>query len=212
MSNFIVGLTGGIGSGKSTAARHFAALGVPVVDADLVARELVAPGSPALREIHARFGDEILRADGGLDRARLRELVFADPDRRRALEAILHPRVYAEMARRIAALDAPYCIAVIPLLLETGRRAFVDRVLVVDSSEALQRARARRRDGVTATVVNAVMRAQVDRPTRRASADDIIDNDGDLAALQRQVEVLHHRYLALAAADGRPRPLHDPRH
>lgn len=196
----IIGLTGGIGSGKSTVARYFAELGVPIVDADVVARELVAPGSPALREIRAEFGDEVLRADGGLDRARLRELVFADAVRRRALEAILHPRVYAEMARRIAALAAPYCIAVVPLLLETGRRDFVDRVLVVDAAEDVQRARAQRRDGATAESVQAVMQSQLERSARRRAADDVIENHADLAALRQHVEALHRRYLALAAA------------
>lgn len=196
----IIGLTGGIGSGKSTVARYFAELGVPIVDADVVARELVAPGSPALREIRAEFGDEVLNTDGGLDRGRLRELVFADADRRRALEAILHPRVYAEMARRVAALDTPYCIAVVPLLLETGRRDFVDRVLVVDAAEDVQRARAQRRDGATAEGVQAVMQSQLERSARRRAADDVIENDADLAALRHYVEALHRRYLALAAA------------
>lgn len=196
----IIGLTGGIGSGKSTVARYFAELGVPIVDADVVARELVAPGSPALREIGAEFGDEVLNTDGGLDRGRLRELVFADADRRRALEAILHPRVYAEMARRIAAFDAPYCIAVVPLLLETGRRDYVDRVLVVDAAEDVQRTRAQRRDGATAEGVQAVMQSQLERSARRRAADDVIENDADLAALRHHVEALHRRYLALAAA------------
>ena len=199
----VIGLTGGIGSGKSTVAQYFSELGVPVIDADVVARDVVVPGSEALRDIVAHFGTDVLRPDGTLDRARLRQHVFNNAAERRALEAILHPRIYDEMRRRIRLLRAPYCIAVIPLLLETGGRGFVDRVLVVDTSESLQRARAERRDGVTAEAVDAVMRAQVDRETRRRAADDLVSNDGDLDALKRETEALHRRYLALAsAADG----------
>ena len=198
----VIGLTGGIGSGKSTVARYFAELGVPVIDADVVSRDLVAPGGDALREIVARFGRDLLHADGTLDRARLRERVFRHPAERRALEDILHPRIYEEMRRRMRSLRATYCIAVIPLLLETGQRGFVDRLLVVDTSETVQRERAQRRDGVGAEQVDAVMRAQVDRETRLRAADDVIANEGDLDALQRATEALHRRYLALASAAG----------
>jgi len=196
----IIGLTGGIGSGKSTVARYFERLGVPVIDAAVVARDVVSPGSDALHDIVECFGDEVLHPDRTLDRGRLRTLVFDDPERRAVLERILHPRIYAEMRRRIAALSAPYCIAVIPLLLETGRRDFVDRVLVIDVSEELQRARVEKRDRTDAAMVTAIMQAQVDRDSRRRAADDLISNDGDLAALERQAAALHHRYLALAAA------------
>ena len=198
----VIGLTGGIGSGKSTVARYFAEFGVPVIDADVVSRDLVAPGGDALREIVARFGRDVLHADGTLERTRLRERVFRHPAERRALEDILHPRIYEEMRRRIRSLRAPYCIAVIPLLLETGQRGFVDRLLVVDTSETLQRARAQRRDGVGAEQVDAVMRAQVDRETRLRAADDVIANEGDIHALQRETAALHRRYLALATAAG----------
>lgn len=198
----VIGLTGGIGSGKSTVARYFAELGVPVIDADAVSRELVARGGDALREIVARFGHDVLHTDGTLDRARLRERVFHHPAERRALEDILHPRIYEEMRRRIRSLRAPYCIAVIPLLLETGQRGFVDRLLVVDTSETLQRVRAQRRDGVGAEQVDAVMRAQIDRETRLRAADDVIGNEGGLDALKRETEGLHRRYLALASAAG----------
>lgn len=195
----IIGLTGGIGSGKSTVARYFERLGAPVIDADVVARDVVSPGSDALHDVVERFGDGVLHPDGTLDRGRLRTLVFDDPERRTVLERILHPRIYAEMKRRIAALSAPYCIAVIPLLLETGRRDFVDRVLVIDVPEELQRARAQARDRTDAATVTAIMQAQVDRASRRRAADDLISNDGDLAALERQAATLHHRYLTLAA-------------
>jgi len=195
----IIGLTGGIGSGKSTVAHYFEQLGVPVIDADVVARDIVSPGSDALHDIVTRFGNEVLRPDGTLDRGRLRALVFDVPERRAALEGILHPRIYAEMRRRIAALSAPYCIAVIPLLLETDRRDFVDRVLVIDVSEELQRARVEKRDRADAAMVTAIMQAQVDRDSRRRAADDLISNDGDLAALERQAAALHQRYLTLAA-------------
>lgn len=195
----VIGLTGGIGSGKSTVARCFFMLGVPVVDADDVARDVVAPGSDGLREIIEHFGNGILHADGSLDRAQLRKLIFEHPAQRRVLEDILHPRIYAEMRRRISALAAPYCLAVIPLLLETGQRHFVDRVLVVDVADDVQRARARSRDRATAAEIDAVMRTQLDRQTRLAAADDIIDNSVDAHHLERQVQQLHRRYLALAA-------------
>lgn len=198
----VIGLTGGIGSGKSTVARYFAQLGVPVIDADAVARDLVAPGGDTFHEIVAQFGADVLRPDGALDRARLRERVFQHPAERRALEDILHPRIYEEMRRQIMLLRAPYCVAVIPLLLETGRRDFVDRVLVVDASETLQRTRAQHRDGASAEEVDAVMRAQVNRETRRRAANDIISNEEDFEALKRETEVLHRRYLAMASAEG----------
>ena len=153
----IIGLTGGIGSGKSTVAEYIAQLGVPVIDSDRISRELVVPGSPALGEIAAAFGPEMILEDGTLDRSRLRRQVFADPQQRRRLEAILHPRIYAEMRRRIQALDTPYCVLVIPLLLETGATAMVDRVLVVDAPESLQRQRVKRRGGMEDETLEAVL-------------------------------------------------------
>lgn len=194
----IIGLTGGIGSGKSTAARCFAELGVPIIDADEVAREAVLPGSEGLRELTEHFGGDMLNADGTLDRARLRKLIFSDPTQRHALEDILHPRIYTDMRRRIAELSAPYCLAVLPLLVETGEYHFVDRILVVDVAEEVQRARAQARDGASAETIDAMMQAQTSRDTRLAAADDIIDNSADQAHLRQQISTLHRRYLALA--------------
>jgi dephospho-CoA kinase len=195
----IVGLTGGIASGKSTVAALFRSLGVPVVDADEAAREAVAPGSEGLAAVRAHFGDEVLAPDGTLDRARMRRLVFADPQARRALEAIVHPEVRRIMDARLACADAPYAISMVPLLLETGQEHGVDRVLVVDLSPQEQVARARTRDGSSREVLEGVLRAQVDRETRLRLADDVIHNDGPPDVLRTQVEALHHRYLELAA-------------
>jgi len=195
-----IALTGGIGTGKSIAAGYFAELGVPVIDADRLARELVVPGSPALLEIVAAFGPEVLGAEGELDRARLRHLVFSSPERRRRLEAILHPRIYAEMGRRAQALHAPYCILVIPLLLETGETAIADRILVVDAPEALQRKRVRARDGLNDAEFEAVLQAQVSRADRLRNADDVLVNDREPAQLKAAVAALHRRYLQRAAA------------
>ena len=193
-----IGLTGGIGSGKSTVAGYFADLGVPVIDADQLARELVAPGSPALAEIIAAFGGEMLLKDGNLDRKRLRQVIFADPRQRQRLESILHPLIYAEMRRRVETLQAPYCLLVIPLLLERGGTEFVDRILVVDVPESLQRERVHSRDGMSDGEIEAIRRTQVERAARLGAADDIISNDADLPHLRQQVTALHHRYLTLA--------------
>ena len=196
----IIGLTGGIGSGKSTVAGCFAQHGVPVIDADQLARELVAPGSPALNEIIAIFGPNILLPDGSLDRSQLRQRVFADPDQKRRLEAILHPRVYTELRYRTQALRTPYCIWVVPLLLETGGTALVDRVLVVDAPESLQRQRVLTREGMNETTFDAILRSQANRAERLRAADDVIVNNSDLSQLQQQVTALHHRYQDLANA------------
>lgn len=209
----VIGLTGGIGSGKSTVASIFAGFGAPIVDADVVARDMVLPGSDGLRGITEHFGNGVLHADGTLDRGHLRKLVFDNPVQRRALESILHPWIYAELHRRISALTSPYCIAVIPLLLETGQRHFVDRVLVVDVPEEVQRTRAQVRDGAPVGTIDAVMQAQLDRKTRLAAADDIIDNTVSPSQLTQQILDLHHRYLALAdSAPGTKLPLRGPRH
>ncbi len=196
----VVGLTGGIGSGKSTVAERFAARGVPVIDMDAIARELTAPGRPALDEIAAAFGPDILEPGGGLDRAALRRKIFADPGARRRLEAILHPRIRAEVERRLRELDVPYAVVVIPLLVESGQRDLVDRVLVVDAPEDLQVRRAMARDGIGADEARAVLAAQAGRRERLAAADDVIANDGGLDALDRAVAALHRHYLDLAAA------------
>jgi dephospho-CoA kinase len=193
-----IGLTGGIGCGKTRVANLFAEQGVPVLDSDLIARELVEPGTAALAEIVRVFGDGVLLA-GCLNRALLRTLVFQDAERKRQLEAILHPAIYRELRIRIERLQAPYCILAIPLLLETGQRAFVDRVLVVDSAPELQMARVMRRDHLDEASVRQIMVTQASRADRLAAADDVVDNNDGLEALRLQVGRLHRRYVALAS-------------
>jgi dephospho-CoA kinase len=195
----VVGLTGGIGSGKTAVSDRFARLGVPVIDADRLSRELVAKGQPALAEIAATFGSGVLSPGGGLDRAALGQRVFPDPAARRCLEQILHPRIRAAMQARIAALDAPYVILVIPLLLETGQTDLVDRVLVVDATPEQQRARIRQRDGFSEARIEQILAAQTDRASRLAAADDVIRNDGTPADLDPAVAALHAKYLAISA-------------
>lgn len=197
-----VGLTGGIGCGKSTVARTFAALGVPVIDADLIARELVRPGSPALAAIVRAFGPGVLTVSGELDRRALRERVFRDPEARARLEALLHPLVREAIAARRREIRAPYCLIVVPLLIEAGMTDLVDRVLVVDCDPEQQLKRVCARDGVEPAQVRAIMQAQADRGTRLAAADDVIENRGSEAELERSVRALHRRYLDLAAAGG----------
>jgi len=202
----IVGLTGGIGSGKSTVAERFAARGVPCIDADQLTRELVEPGTPLLAQIAATFGPDTLTADGRLDRRRLRERVFANPAERRRLEGLMHPAVHAAMHTRMAALDAPYCLLVIPLLVETGGQKRVHRVLVVDVDAATQRERTMARDQVPTAQVDAILATQASRDQRLAVADDVIDNRGDPDALDAQVAQLHRRYLELANSRDWPSP------
>lgn len=192
-----IGLTGGVGSGKSTASRFFAELDVPVIDADQLARELVTPDSPALSQIVNRFGTSVLN-HGELDRARLRERIFQDPAARDALEAILHPAIRQEIGRRVSQLSAPYCIIAIPLLVERHWDSDVDRVLVIDATPERQIARTEARDGVSRAAVEGMLRAQASREERLARADDIIENNGELAHLREQVKMLHERYLARA--------------
>lgn len=196
----VIGLTGGIGSGKTTVSDRFAQIGVPVVDTDQLARELVEPGRPALAEIVAHFGLNCLDDRGQLHRARLRERVFADPDGRRQLEAILHPRIRALMQERVAALAAPYCLVVIPLLAETGMTDWVDRILVVDAPETEQIRRVMARDQIDELQARRILAAQASRAQRLALADDVLENVGDLEQLDRQIAILHQRYLAFAAA------------
>ena len=190
-----IGLTGGIGSGKSAASAHFARLGAEVIDTDLLSRELVAPGQPALTEIVDTFGERVLERSGRLDRARLREHIFADPAARSALERILHPRIREAMLGRAACSSAPYVIFVIPLLFETGQQPLVDRVLVIDVPEAVQRARVGARDELEDSQIDRILEAQVDRDTRLHGADDVICNDGSLEDLRTAVEQLHQRYM-----------------
>ena len=200
MATFIVGLTGGIGSGKTAASDWFKSRGIAIVDADVVSREVVEPGTPALAEIAAHFGAGVLQADGRLDRAALRRLVFAEPAERQWLERLLHPRIAAEILRQLQAAPTPYAILASPLLFETGQKDFVRRTLLVDVPEELQLARTTRRDGVDEQQVRAIMAAQMPRADRRARADDIVSNTGTLETLYAQLEPLHARYLALAAA------------
>ncbi|MCP5158787.1 MAG: dephospho-CoA kinase [Gammaproteobacteria bacterium] len=196
----VVGLTGGIGSGKTVVSDHFATrLGVPVIDTDLIARELVEPGQPALAEIATEFGAECLDDRGHLDRVRLREQVFVNQVGRRRLEAILHPRIRAVARQRIAALKAPYCLLVIPLLAETGMTELVDRVLVVDTPEAEQIRRVIARDQINETQARRILAAQASRAQRLALADEVLENFGDLAKLALPIADLHRHYLRLAA-------------
>ena len=197
-----VGLTGGIASGKSTVAKYFGALGVPILDSDQIARDVVEPGQPPLERLVERFGRSILTSDGHLDRPALRNIVFSDPKARADLEALTHPAIGAAMEAQSAAAGGPYQILVIPLLVEKNLVAHVDRVLVVDCAEELQIRRLRERDGSTSEQVGAILRAQVPRAVRLKAADDVLSNDTDLGAVRAQVAALHTRYLELAA---RPR-------
>ena len=203
MSDYFIGLTGGIASGKSALEKAFAKQGVVVADADLLAREVVAPGEPALAAVVERFGAGVLQTDGQLDRAALRVRVFGDPDQRRALEAILHPAIRARLEAICRAAPGPYAIATVPLLTEGGGRAaypWLHRILVVDTPAAVQKARLMQRDGIDATLADQMMAAQASRAERLALADDIVVNDGDLAHLQRAADQLHARYVALASS------------
>ena len=201
MARYTVALTGGIASGKSEVERRFRALGVHVADADIAAREVVAPGTPGLAEVVHAFGPEALGPDGAMDRAAMRRRVFADADARRRLEAIIHPRVRAALRAACEAAPGPYAIAAIPLYAEAGADAYapwVDRVLVVDVPVELQLARLLKRDGIDEALAWKMIRAQATREQRLAVADDVIENDGPLEALDAEVARLHGRYLHLA--------------
>lgn len=198
----IIGVTGGIASGKSTVALAFAALGVPWVDADDVAREIVEPGEPALAEIAERHGEGVLQADGSLDRRALREIVFAEPDERRWLESVTHPRIRERIIAHLERLQtegAPYVLLVSPLLFESGQSEMVDRCLVIDVPESLQIARTAARDGVNEAQARAIIAAQMPRNERLARADDVIDNSTGEADLDAQVAELDRRYREVAA-------------
>ncbi len=196
---FVVGLTGGIGSGKSAAADEFARLGATVVDTDAIAHELTRAGGAAIPAVRREFGDDAIGADGAMDRAKVRARVFADPAAKKRLEAILHPMIRAESERRIGAATGPYVVHVVPLLVESrDYRERVQRVLVVDCQEDIQIARVQARSKLAADEVRAIIASQVPRAARLAAADDVIDNSGTIAALRKQVAALHERYLALA--------------
>lgn len=195
-----IGLTGGIASGKSTVAAMFADLGVPVIDTDVIARQVVEPGQPGFDAVVERFGTDILTPDGHIDRRRLRGVVFEKVDERRALEAILHPLIRARTLETAQEAGGPYQVLVVPLLVETGFDALVDRVLVVDCPEDRQQARLLGRDGETPERVEQMLAAQIGRDERLAAADDIVDNAGSLDETRERVAGLHARYLRIARA------------
>ena len=200
MSDFVVGLTGGIGSGKSAAADCFAALGIAVVDTDAIAHRLTGAGGAAMPALRAEFGPEVASADGALDRARMRRLVFADPAARGRLEGILHPLIRQQAAADCRAAASPYVILAVPLLVESGTyRERCRRIVVVDCPESLQISRVMARNGMPEAEVRAIMAAQASRAQRLAAADDVLANDGDLPQLAAQVAQLHRKYLQLGA-------------
>jgi dephospho-CoA kinase len=200
---FVVGLTGGIGSGKSAAADEFGRLGATVVDTDAIALELTRAGGAATGQVRSLFGDEFVEPGGAMDRAKMRALAFRDPAARKKLEELLHPMIRAESERRIAAASGPYVIHVVPLLVESaGYRQRVARVLVVDCPESVQMERVRRRSGLSEDEVKRIIGAQSKREDRLAAADDVIDNSGTLDALHKQVRELHARYLAESRSRG----------
>jgi dephospho-CoA kinase len=193
--SFVIGLTGGIGSGKSAAAEEFARLGASVVDTDAIARELTERGGAALPQLERLFGAEFIAASGAMDRTRMRQRIFSDPVAKRSLEALLHPLIREESQRRIAAASGPYVVHVVPLLVESpDYRQRVDRVLVVDAPEETQVARVHARSQLSESEIQAILRSQASRAERLAAADDVIDNSGTLDALRKQVAALHARY------------------
>ncbi|MGI2141955.1 dephospho-CoA kinase [Shewanella baltica] len=201
MSKFVVGLTGGIGSGKTTVANLFSAEGITLVDADIVAREVVAPGSKGLEAIVTHFGAEILTPEGELDRAKLRQRIFSHPEEREWLNQLLHPMIRQEMLAQVEKATSAYVIMVVPLLFENGLDRLVNRTLVVDISPELQINRTVKRDNVDASQVNNIISSQCSRSEKLARADDIIDNQGEISTLKREVLALHQRYLQLSGTD-----------
>ena len=194
-----VGLTGGIGSGKTTVMNFFDELGVPTIDADEISRRITRPGQAAFDEVVAQFGKECLDETGSLDRRRLRELIFSDPVLKRKLEAIIHPRVRAEIREFTNRSDYPYCVICIPLLLETGAQSTVDRVLVVDAAEELQVTRVSRRDNAEERQTRNIIRSQVGRDQRLNAAHDIIVNNGNISELKTRVQSLHEQYMKIGS-------------
>ncbi|HHH0060495.1 TPA: dephospho-CoA kinase [Yersinia enterocolitica] len=197
---YIVALTGGIGSGKSTVANAFANLGVPLVDADIIARQVVEPGMPALMEIASRYGETILHTDGTLNRAALRKKIFSEPQEKAWLNSLLHPLIQQETQSQLANIDEPYVLWVVPLLVENGLHHRANRVLVVDVAPEIQLARTMARDSITHQQAEDILASQVSRQQRLTCADDIIDNSGDPIVIAPQVTLLHQQYLKLAAA------------
>ncbi len=195
---WVLGLTGGIGSGKSAASDYFAKLGIVVVDADIVAREVVEPGQPAWQAIREHFGPEVLQADGSLNRAWLRQKVFAEPAERQWLEQQTHPRIRDSIIRQLQQAQSPYAILSSPLLFESGQAQLTARTLLIDVPEEVQLQRASARDGNDAEQIRRIMAAQLSRQERRARADDVADNSGSLEQLYAQLQGLHERYLSLS--------------
>lgn len=200
MSQLIVGLTGGIGSGKTTVSDLFAAKGIDIVDADVIARDVVKPGTPALSEIASYFGDGILTAQGELDRKALRDIVFSSPEKKDWLNSLLHPAIRNEMISQCQSANSPYCILSVPLLVENGLNKLVNRVLVVDVTESNQVSRTASRDDTSEKQVQQIMAAQASRQERLAAADDIVDNNGEPDALKVQIERLHEQYLSIVSS------------
>lgn len=197
---YVVAITGGIGSGKTTVANQFAALGIEVVDADLIAREVVEPGTPALAAIAEHFGADILDERGALDRRALRERIFSHPEEKSWLNALLHPLIRGEMLRQCAAAKSPYCLLVVPLLVENRLTHLADRVLVIDVDEATQIERTCRRDGVSREQAQAILAAQASRAERLAAADDVLDNqNGAPEVIKGRIFALHETYLVFAS-------------
>jgi dephospho-CoA kinase len=195
----VIGLTGGIGCGKSTVAELFANLHINIIDADHISHELSAPTGAAYEDIIKRFGTDIIHDDGTIDRKHLRDIVFNDPAKLKQLEQILHPKVRQRIATLVDAATSPYCIVVVPLLVETGMMDRFNRILVVDCEPVLQLQRIRQRDHVSEEQIRHIMARQADRESRLAAADDVIRNNSDREHLQQQVEKLHRYYLSLAA-------------
>ena len=193
-----IGLTGGIGSGKTEASRAFSRLGATIIDTDHIARELVEPGQTALSEISAAFGGQVIDAGGRLDRNQLRQAVFANPEQRKKLESILHPRIRERAMALANQAETPYCVLVIPLLVESGLNYPLDRILVIDTPRELQYQRVATRDAATTSEIDAILASQASREKRLAVADDIVVNDSNLEHLRNEIERLHHCYLQLA--------------
>jgi dephospho-CoA kinase len=201
---YVVAITGGIGSGKTTIANQFATLGIEVIDADLIAREVVEPGTPALTAIANHFGPGILDEQGRLDRRVLRERIFSEPAAKSWLNALLHPLIRSEMLRQCAAASSPYCLLVVPLLVENRLMNLADRVLVIDVDEATQIERTCRRDGVSRAQAEAILAAQASRAERLAVADDVLDNQsGTSETILARILALHETYLAFATQQAR---------
>lgn len=198
----VIGVTGGIGSGKTAATDRFQTLGIKVVDADLASRVVVEPGRPALQAIAEHFGAGVISTDGTLDRRALREIVFANPDERKWLERLTHPLIAQEIVQQIQSSTSPYTILASPLLLESGQSRMAQRVLVIDVPETVQIARTTRRDNTDEAGVKAIIAAQMKREDRLAKADDVIVNDQSLEALHAAVDQLHQHYLELARIAG----------